>query len=238
MASLPDLPRHGGELILLRHGESTANALGIGQGRADYPLSDKGREQARLTAQFLKDLAPFAALYASPLSRAWETASLLGDTLDLAPVAWDQLVEIDIGELSGRSMAQLKALYPEAVQAFEEAEAQRPHPTNRELLPGWEPIHAIIDRVWHGLHAIAHRHPGGRILVVAHGGVINGFLTHLLLGDARQTPWQFAQKNCAISRIHLGQDGPQVRCHSFNDHLSEWATGTTVFDPASSAPPP
>lgn len=228
---LSPLPTNRCELVLLRHGQSEANARGIGQGRADYPLSDKGRQQARLTAQYLQALGPCHALYASPLSRALETAVLIGEAVGHEPVPLEPLVEIDIGELSGRNMHQLRTLYPEAVTAFEEAERVRPHPRNRELLPGWEPIPEILKRVWNTLSALAQRHSAERILVVAHGGVINGFLTHLLLGDACETPWQFAQSNCAISRIHLAPEGPQVLSHSDDRHLQRLATGTTVFDP-------
>jgi broad specificity phosphatase PhoE len=219
------LPLHGGELILVRHGESTANVSGIGQGRADYPLSERGRRQATLTGQYLATLGEVAALYASPLARAWETATLIGAALGLPPHPVPDLVEIDIGALSGRTMAELKALYPAQVAAYEAASAASPHPTNRELLPGWEPIDAIVARVWPAVVGAAAAHAGGRVVVVTHGGVINAFLTHRLDGDAREVPWRHLHTNCAISRLALAATGPHLLCHANDAHLGDYATG-------------
>lgn len=228
----PTFPRHGGELILVRHGQSTANALGIAQGRADWPLSEKGRLQARLTGERLAaELGRIDALYTSPLSRAAETAALIGQAFHMTPVAVDDLVEADVGALSGRTWEQLRELHPEAVSAYEAAEKERPHPTNRErFLPGWEPNAQVIDRVWKAIADLAERHPGQRVVVVAHGGVLNAFLTHLLEGDAHAIPWRYHSTNCAVSRIRLDTDGPHVACVVDASHLRHHAHKATEKD--------
>ena len=206
------LPLNGCELVLVRHGQSTANAQGIGQGRTDWPLSELGLRQAAATAARLEALRPVAAVYASPLSRAAQTAAPIAAAHGLAPVLVPELVEIDIGALSGRTWAELAALHPEALAAYEAAERQGPHPRNRELIPGWEPIHEIVARIWGAIRAIAARHAQERVIVVAHGGVLNGFLTHLLEGDARETPWGFHLANCAVSHVALRPAGPEPVC--------------------------
>src|SRR5215210_5789436 len=61
------------ELILIRHGQSTANASGVWQGQLDFPLSEEGRRQAAAAGQALKGTR-ISGVYASPLSRAFETA--------------------------------------------------------------------------------------------------------------------------------------------------------------------
>lgn len=226
------IPTHGGELLLVRHGQSTANAQNIGQGRADYPLSARGIEQAELTARHLAQLGGVAAVYASPLLRAFETGGAIARALALPcqPVA--DLVEIDIGELSGLTMAQLAEAYPQEVAAYEAAQARAPHPRHRELLPGWEPIASVVERMWRGVMTVATAHPGERIVVVAHGGVINAYLTHLLEGDATETPWAHSSTNCAISHVRWAPEGPQVLRLTDHVHLAELATTRTIFDPA------
>lgn len=208
----PSMPLNGCELILIRHGQSTANARGIGQGRSDWPLSELGQRQAAATADRIAALGRIAAIYTSPLSRAADTAKPIAAALGLAPVPIADLVEIDIGALSGRTWAELEALHPREMAALAVAEKETPHPRNRELIPGWEPIPAIVARTWAAIREIVLRHPGERAVVVAHGGVLNAFLTHLLEGDAREIPWVHHLANCAVTHVVLEPDGPRPIC--------------------------
>src|SRR4028118_1907949 len=64
------------ELLLIRHGQSTANASGVWQGQLDFPLSEEGRRQAAGAGHALKG-ATISGVYASPLSRAFETAEII-----------------------------------------------------------------------------------------------------------------------------------------------------------------
>ena len=61
------------EIVIIRHGESLANKERIMIGQSDYDLSDRGREQAAATAEFLKN-EHFDAIYSSDLCRAYNTA--------------------------------------------------------------------------------------------------------------------------------------------------------------------
>jgi probable phosphoglycerate mutase len=213
------LPLDGGEVFLVRHGESTANAMGLWQGRAEYPLTDLGLQQARHTGAFLAAQGAFDGLVSSPQGRALQTATAIGEALGLTPGLDADLAEIDVGALSGLSMDQLAAVHPEALAAFHAAEARQPHPRNRELLPGWEAVPLVVERVWRAVFRAVQ--PGGRVVVVAHGGVINAFLTHLLTGDAREVSWRHPSNNCAISRIALEPAGPRAVCLTDNSHLLE-----------------
>lgn len=216
----PDFPRHYGELILVRHGQSTANALGVAQGRADYPLSDKGLRQAELTGAHLARLGGIAAVYTSPLSRAAQTALAIAQPLKLTPIPVDDLVEADVGALSGLTWDQFKQAHPEAVAAYEAAEAAGPDPRHRErFLPGWEPSEQVVERIWNAIAKIASAHPEERVVVVAHGGVLNAFLTHLLEGDARAIAWKYHHKNCAVTRLVLASNGPRAACLVDVSHL-------------------
>jgi broad specificity phosphatase PhoE len=224
------IPLHGGELILVRHGESTANAMGVGQGRQEFPLSALGERQARLTARHLATMAPFDGLYASPQQRAAQTAAYIGEALGLMPHLDADLVEIDIGVMSGLSWAQLEAAEPELVARYKALEAEAPHPRNRERVLGWEPVPQVVQRVWRAVATAVGNHPGGRVIVVAHGGVINAFLTHLLTGNASEVPWKHPSANCAISHLALRPGGPEAVCLTDDRHLAAEKGSHTIFD--------
>jgi len=89
-------------LLLVRHGETDWNADGRLQGQTDRPLSDFGRRQARQLADELAG-EELEAIYASDLSRARETAEIIGDRLGLATVLDPDLREKDWGTWEGLS---------------------------------------------------------------------------------------------------------------------------------------
>ncbi len=91
-------------LVLLRHGESTANAAGLLLGRTDAPLTAKGERQAAALAGLL---GPVARLVSSPLSRARDTAVALG--LGLPVEIDDRWIEVDYGEHEGRPLTDVPA---------------------------------------------------------------------------------------------------------------------------------
>jgi 2,3-bisphosphoglycerate-dependent phosphoglycerate mutase len=133
-------------LLLVRHGETDWNADGRLQGHTDRPLSDFGRRQAGRLAEELAE-ERLDAIYASDLSRARETAEIVGARLGLAVDLDPDLREKDWGTWEG-----LTAVERERVE-----------------LAG-ETTEAHEKRILGALRRIADRHPGGRVLVVTHGG--------------------------------------------------------------------
>lgn len=147
------------DLYLVRHGETEWNRARRIQGRTDIPLNDNGREQARLTGMLLVR-RPIARVYASPLSRAFETASIIATELGLPePETHDALVERDYGDAEGLSFHDVDVRYPRDVEA-----------------PGRESREAVAARVVPALLEIAARHPGEALAVVSHGGAIRAAL--------------------------------------------------------------
>jgi broad specificity phosphatase PhoE len=144
-------------LLLVRHGETDWNAEGRLQGQTDRPLSDFGRRQARQLAEDLAD-EKLEAIYASDLSRARETAEIVGERLGL-PVALDaDLREKDWGTWEG-----LTAVERDRVEFVGESTEQHG------------------ERMLRALRRIAERHPdGGRVLVVTHGGSMRRVQTEAL----------------------------------------------------------
>ncbi|MFL5943492.1 MAG: histidine phosphatase family protein [Gaiellaceae bacterium] len=133
-------------LLLVRHGETDWNAVGRLQGHTDRPLSDYGRRQARQLADELA-VEELEAIYASDLARARETAEISGKRLCLPVVLDPDLREKDWGTWEGLT----------------------PVERDRVEFVG-ESTEAHQERMLRALRRIAERHPGGRVLVVTHGG--------------------------------------------------------------------
>jgi broad specificity phosphatase PhoE len=128
-------------LLLIRHAESIANAEGRLQGQFDSPLSDEGREQARTLARRLRRAKwQVAAIYASDLSRAAETAEIVGRALGL-PVTLDpRLREYDAGVLNGLTWDEIQARYPALWHELQHSREWVPIPEEE----GNEAFHARI----------------------------------------------------------------------------------------------
>jgi broad specificity phosphatase PhoE len=135
-------------LLLVRHGETDWNAEHRWQGHADVPLNIRGREQAERLADELAGKR-IDAVYASDLSRARETAEILGERLGLSVLTDPDLREIDVGSREGLTGEEVgeRAWDGEGREAHEQ-------------------------RVMRAVRQIVENHPGQHVLVVAHGGCL------------------------------------------------------------------
>ncbi len=88
----------------LRHGETDWNARGLSQGNIDVPLNDTGVAQARAAALLLRNRG-VAAIVSSPLSRARDTATMVGEALTLPVAIDDDLHEVSFGTQEAQPMA-------------------------------------------------------------------------------------------------------------------------------------
>ncbi len=188
-------------LYLIRHGETTHNADGRVQGHTESHLSDLGREQARRLAGRLAD-APIRRVVSSPLSRAVETARIA--FAHRAPVETHPgLREIHLGEWEGRRADELREHYPEQVRLW----FQRPSAVR---IPGAETVRGFRRRVANTFADIRRTSPAeGAVAVVAHGGVICVYLTHLL-GMRLDDLWRFKIRNASVTRVVFPQDRPRI----------------------------
>ena len=91
------------KIIFLRHGESVGNAEGYFQGQGDFPLTERGREQAHaLAARWVAEKREFDHIISSPLSRARETAEIITQALGIEIDEIDPIwMERHNGELTG-----------------------------------------------------------------------------------------------------------------------------------------
>jgi probable phosphoglycerate mutase len=167
-------------ILLARHGETDWNREGRFQGHADPPLNATGREQAVELADALTG-RELAAVYTSPLLRAFETAQLVAAQRGLELVAVDGLREVDVGSWSGLTRAEVEQRFPEQYVRW------------LDYGQGWEDGETYDDmarRARAALLEIAAAHEGQHALAVTHGGPIRAafaFAAGTSYAEARRT---------------------------------------------------
>ena len=148
-------------MLLVRHGESTWNAVRRWQGQADPPLSVVGEQQARDARHRAADLVPFDRVVTSTLRRARQTGELLAGGLGLElGDAVPELAERAAGEWEGLTRVEIEERYPGYL-----AQERRP--------PGYEADADVVERATRAVLDLVSSHDGHPLLVVSHGGVIN-----------------------------------------------------------------
>ena len=180
-------------LIAIRHGETAWNVDTRIQGHLDIPLNDTGLWQARQVGQALAH-EPVAAIYSSDLLRAWATAEAVAQATG-APLTPERgLRERCFGDFQGRTFQQIEDESPE--------QALRWRKRDPDFVPdgGGESLSMLRERIERTVHAIAARHPGQQIVLVAHGGVMD-VLYRLATRLHLQAPRTWQLTNAAINRL-------------------------------------
>ena len=155
------------EIVLVRHGLPLRVELETGI--ADPELAAEGHEQAAKMAAYL-GVEDVEAVYVSPLRRALETARPLCKVLGLEAVVSEGVAEFDRNSREYVPVEELRATND---------------PRWEKLLRGeWDGVDEdpslFKARVVATIEDMIARHPGGRVVVVCHGGVINQYLAHVL----------------------------------------------------------
>ena len=146
-------------IYLVRHGETDWNRERRIQGSTDIPLNQTGRDQAAVTGALLSS-RQWDGVYASPLSRAFETGAIIARELGLPePEAVPEVAERRYGDAEGLTGDEIDARFP-----------------GETLVPGRETREEVAARVLPAIVALAERHPGENIVLVSHGGVIRTIL--------------------------------------------------------------
>ena len=147
-------------LIFIRHGQSVGNLTGRYLGHYDGALTDLGREQARLAADYFRDTKIDAA-YASDLSRAYETGSIIAAPHGLVPIPDIALREISAGKWENMEFTRIEELYPEDWRVWrDDAFSSRP--------TGGESVMELYERVTSEVWRIAAENRGKTVLVATH----------------------------------------------------------------------
>ncbi len=155
------------KLLLVRHGESVGNAEDRLQGQLDYPLTERGEEQASRFGRVLVSLGlRFNAVYVSPLRRARQTAELISVGMNLPEWSLlDDLQEISFGRLEGLKRSEIEQAAPEFLARGIESLADYGEFGGE----AYEAVQARVERVRAPLIS-RHREAEDTVLIVGHGG--------------------------------------------------------------------
>ena len=200
-------------ILAIRHGETDWNLQGRIQGATDIALNRAGREQARRLGRALAD-EQIDAVYSSDLARAAQTAQALALPRRLAVQHDLGLRERAFGVFEGRTFGEIETRWPE--------QAQRWRRRDPEFGPsGGEVLRDFFARCVGAVKALAARHDGQSIAVVAHGGVLDCLYraaTRIELTAPRT--WQVG--NASINRLLFAADGLTLVGWSDDAHLDEF----------------
>ncbi len=199
------------DITLLRHGESLGNFEGRHQGQADFPLTERGRQQSQaLLKRWKAEAKEFRLVISSPLARARETAEIisygLGIPLELDPL-W---MERDNGLMAGLSEDEVRETLPQPpfvhpyLAIGETGESQ------------WE----LYLRAGKAVQSLFTR-PPGNYLIVSHGGILNMFF-YAILGIAPQPNFhgpRFRFNNSAFATLHYDPGSHRWYVLGVNDRL-------------------
>lgn len=185
------------KIWLVRHGQTNLNKYKLMQGITDEPLNDTGRSQGERARKFVEDIE-FDAVYASPLIRAIETASIVSG-LPMSDVIIDKrITEVDFGkyELCKYSKLGIRmSLYWALPEVFSAPD-------------GVEDLKSMISRSQSFLKDIENKNYKN-VLIASHGGILRAMNGYLL--DRRNgLRWRPKMHNCEI-RVYSSSDGT----HSF-----------------------
>jgi broad specificity phosphatase PhoE len=206
-------------IILVRHGQTPWNLDKIFRGSTDIPLNDQGREEARLAGKCLQAETIHAA-YASPLSRAQDTADAIARHHGLAVADLPGLTDLCYGDWEGMPLKEVKVRYAELYRQWETA----PHTVR---FPRGETLDEVRDRAMAAVEAVVRRHPEQVVLLAAHRAV-NKVLIAAFIGLDNSHFWRLGQDTTAINRFH--RVGGTWHIMGLNDtcHLRDLARGEYV----------
>jgi probable phosphoglycerate mutase len=203
-------------LLLVRHGEVPGISPPRFRGRLELELTERGRAQARRTAERVHaGWSKIAAIYCSPRHRTVATAEAIGAPQGLKPQPMPELDDFNYGTWQGLSHEEAKQRWPDEWALWNTA------PEN-VVFPQGENLPDLSARVWRGFHRVLSATHGqdGLLIVVAHDSV-NRVLLMQLLGMPLRFYRAIAQDPCCLNVIDEPGPDAQVRLLNSTEHLRD-----------------
>jgi broad specificity phosphatase PhoE len=206
-------------IFLIRHGATILSAEDRFAGATDVPLSDEGREQVgRLATRLAEE--KISAVYASPMGRTVETASILAKPHGLEIQKRDGLREISHGHWEQLTRHEVEEKFPDESAAWEED----PYTFAPE---GGESGLGVTARALPALLDIVRAHPGENVLVASHKATIRLLLSSLLGFDPRRYRDNLDQSPAALNIVDF-RDAVRARLTLFNDTSHYTSAGLAI----------
>ena len=195
-------------VYLIRHGSTELSAEDRFAGAIDVKLSDEGRNQARLLGERLSGEA-ITAVFASPMQRTVDTASLIAAPHRMEVQKVDAIREIAHGRWEGKTRAEVEAAFPEEYHRYE-------HDPFSSRPEGGESGLDVTARALPALLQLVEKHDDARLVVVSHKATIRLILSTMLGFDPRKYRDRLDQSPCALNILDF-KDVTHARLTLFND---------------------
>jgi broad specificity phosphatase PhoE len=200
-----------GIIYITRHGETEWNAEGRIQGHTDVPLSERGREQARMLARRLADVRIDAA-YSSDLSRAAETATTALGERDVPLRLTAELREYNKGVFEGLTAQEYREAYPDLYDASMENDLDFAPPDGETIRQTSVRLGGIFQKV-------RLDHMDETVLIVGHGGSLRAGIVSLL-DLPLEANWKFVMHNCSLTVVRTYPDNCVMHLYNDTSHIT------------------
>ena len=187
------------KVYFIRHGESVSNLVTQFAGSLDMPLTEKGRAQAKATADYLNNI-PFSAVYASDLSRAYATGEAVAQSQGVPIHPTEQLREIFAGDWEGKQYSQLEEEFPQSYGVWRTQ-------IGLAKCPNGESVAQLQARIRVYVEEIVKKHHGETICVATHATpirVMECVWTGTPLEQMHTIPWV---GNASVTIAEYDEDG-------------------------------
>jgi len=198
-------------VFLVRHGRTELSRADYFCGTTDPPLDESGREMAEAIGA-RASCQKWAAVYASPLLRARQTAEVIADKIGLPVHIEPDLRELAYGEWEARRSAHVRR---------DDAERYRQWAASPGTVkpPGGETGESVAARAVPVVEAIARRHAGSAVIVVSHKTTIRLVICSLLGLDLGLYRARIAAPLASIAMVEFRESGPFLRLLGDTSHL-------------------
>ena len=201
-------------ILMVRHGQSEANHLGVFAGHYDIELTELGCEQARCTADFITKNYKVDKVYASDLKRAFKTARIIADKCNLDVIPEQNFREISAGKWEAVTFEDIIKLYGEDYGLWRTDVA-------KSRCTDGESVKELTKRVCDTLLKVAQENEGKTIVIGTHATPVRAaqcvFGGHSLDG-MKDIPWA---SNASVTEFVYEDGTLTLKKASMDAHLAE-----------------
>lgn len=205
------------ELMIIRHGQSMANLEGVFAGHTDSALSDLGRVQAQLTAKYITDNFKVDKVYASDLTRAFETGKAVADKVGIEVIGNKNLREVFAGAWEGVGFLDLIENYGEEYKVWITDLG------NAKCTDG-ESVVDLQKRIVAEVKRIAAENEGKRVVIATHATPVRALQTYCMgktLDEMKDIEWV---SNASVTFIKYENGELILEKAGYDEHLGDIKT--------------
>ncbi len=201
------------DLYITRHGQTVWNTEHRFQGRKDSPLTELGKEQARLLHNRIKDIK-FDVIYTSPSARAMETSMLIKGDLDIPLIQSERLYEMNFGDWEGEILENILERYAEQYRNLILA------PSKYVPITG-ETYEQVFERTFDFIEELKQKEKQKTVLIVTHG-ITRKAIMSFFQKEEIDTFWSNERiaKQTSLTRVKIEENGDYEVL--MNNDYSHW----------------